>query len=158
MLLNLITDRTQADVELVNAIRTRLYTHSATASDLALWNSASLKGSYNVTDLNRVGHAVKYLTMCLVDLGYHVSTHPKTDWVETDIPTQVELQRYLRDVATLKSAVPMPATAPSLPSSMLKLDYVQANSIEVTLQLIETWLNRFAEATMYSGDVYSGEF
>lgn len=157
MQLNLITDRTQADVEFVATLRAKLYAHSATAAELELWNSASLKGSYNTTDLNRVGLAIQYLTEALQDLGLEVSTTPKVDWSENDIPTSAELQRYLADVETLRASIPTPEALPKTPSSLSSFNYIQANNIEAILVHIEMWARMVIEATRYSGDLYSGE-
>ena len=58
-LLNLITDRTQADVDCVRQLAAKGWA-AMTAEERAAWNGG-LKGAYNASDLNRVGSAVEYV-------------------------------------------------------------------------------------------------
>lgn len=66
---NLITDRSQSDVD---ALRTLLARGKAnwTAEELAEFNLARSKGAYNYTDLNRVTEAMDYINERLVWYGY----------------------------------------------------------------------------------------
>lgn len=65
----LITDRSKADVE---TLKTILSTSSDqwTTEQLAAFNAAIMKGSYNYTDLNRVTAAMTYLDQVLQGYGY----------------------------------------------------------------------------------------
>lgn len=56
---NLITDRTQADVERVKALAAKGFA-AMTAAERAEWLTG-MKGAYNASDLNRVGTALNYL-------------------------------------------------------------------------------------------------
>ena len=57
----LITDRTQADVDARNE-----------------------KGTYNASDLNRVGAAMNYVADRLRAAGYDPHISPKTDWKDDE--------------------------------------------------------------------------
>lgn len=105
----LITDRTQSDVDALNA-----------------------KGTYSPTDWNRVGAAVAYVTDALADKGYIVPTAPKTDWSNYDIPTSSQLEQYRRNVDLIRTAV-IELANPDMPNSMIGLDYKEANALEQIL-------------------------
>lgn len=68
----LVTDRTQQDVEYVRQLVDKLVTGTATESEKAEWNSFTLKGVYNYTDLNRVIAAMEDLKLRLEECGYSV--------------------------------------------------------------------------------------
>ena len=155
--LHLVTDRTQADVDLAKALLMKLVNQTITAEELEQWNSASLKGSYNAADLNRVGAAMVYLTERLNASGYIAQSQPKIDWTEEDVPTLEQMSKYLADVRSFRSVLRLPADAPRLPESMELLSYADANHIEEVLELVDTLLSNALAAAMYSGEIYAGE-
>lgn len=155
--LHLVTDRTQADVAYAQALTQKISAGIATDAELAAWNSAALKGSYNATDLNRVGAAMQYVAERINGYGYVVHVSPKTDWMEEDTPTQSDMQRYLADLAVLRSKFAMMQTTPTVPEDMEQLTYTEANNIEKILEDIDVLLTRSAQAWLYSGEVFSGE-
>lgn len=130
----LVTDRTQADVKARNA-----------------------KGTYNASDLNRVGDAVHYLAGLFKDLGYSVPVEPKRDWGESNWPTPSIMARYLQDVSTLRGLVEQLETTPAVPSSMEKLTYVSANDIEKILLDVHDAIQRIMDSMFYSAEICSGE-
>lgn len=69
----LVTDRTQQDVAYVKQLVEKLVTGTATDKEKAEWNSFTLKGAYNHTDLNRVTEAMRYLVFKLRSYGYAVN-------------------------------------------------------------------------------------
>ena len=152
--LSLITDRTQADVDLAGRLNS-LGLDGMNVEQLALWN-AGLKGAYNAIDLNRVGMAVQRIAETFESMGYVVDVNPRTDWEEADIPTAEELAAYLADVQTLRDTLAI-ATLPELPESMVYLDYVGANNIEKVLELLEGYLYLAMQSVFYCGEIYSGE-
>lgn len=133
-ILSLITDRTQADV-----------------------TGKTAKGYYNASDLNRVGSAVEYIAKRLDSLGYAVSVKPKTDWLETDLPTATELETYRQNVVTLRRAIRVMATTPQPPGSMRYLTYAGANALEQILVDVDALLTLLQQSWVYSGEVYAGE-
>ena len=77
--LQLVTDRTQADVA-----------------------NRTAKGFYNASDLNRVGTAVDYVYQRFVEHGYVASISVKTDWTMQDIPLPTQMVQYLANVTELR--------------------------------------------------------
>ena len=152
-LLNLITDRTQADVDRMRALAKKGWARM-TATEKEQW-AGKLKGAYNATDLNRVGGAVTYLADILIKLpdemlDYLASIGVAPDafwavpydpedynitgavgWQESAIPTAEQLSEYLAKVVLLRAAFEYD-TDP-LPESMEHLTYTGANAIEKAL-------------------------
>ena len=154
--LNLITNRTQADVDRVATLNARVSAGTATAEELAEWQS-DLKGAYNASDLNRVGAAVAYVAGRLNGYGYAVTVNPKQDWTVNDIPTAGQMATYIQDVAALRGAIAVMASTPPTPDSASGLTWREANDIERILLDVDELLTRMAAAWFYSGDLYAGE-
>lgn len=115
----LVTDRTLADVTARND-----------------------KGTYNATDLNRVGEAMIYLAERFNSYGYTIEVSPKTDWVIEDIPTAEQMAHYLKDLSALREVYAVLETTPQVPDDMNKLTYQEANDIEQILTDIEFVINQ----------------
>lgn len=110
----LVTDRTQADVDALND-----------------------KGTYNAADLNRVGEAVSLLAAGLESMGMSAPVAPVTDWTDGDVPNADQMSVYLRDVSTIQTRLQaLAGDAPQIPASMEGLTYTGANAIEETLVLM----------------------
>ena len=105
-----------------------------TATDVA---SGTRKGRYNATDLIRVGEAMLYAQSLLAQSGFSVSINPKLDWNLDDIPTQAQMERYLTDLRTLRSAMDLIASTPQVPDGMSGLTISRANDIETIIKNIE---------------------
>ena len=83
----LIYDRTQADVDRVFTLKTKILTeglNALSAEELAEY-MAGMKGAYNYTDMNRVGQAVAYIADRMIAL-----------------PTELETYREEREVAEMR--------------------------------------------------------
>ena len=130
----LITDRTQADVDARNS-----------------------KGTYNASDLNRVGAAVAYVAGRLLECGTSVDVSPKQDWSESDTPTASQLERYRSDVADLRDALAAMPTTPKAPTTMENLTWGKANDLEKILQDTDVLISNLKAAWFFSGDLFSGE-
>ena len=154
-MLNLITDRTQADVDRVRQLAQKGF-GNMTADEKTEWLNG-LKGAYNASDLNRVGAAVAYVAGRLKGYGYAVSVSPRQDWQVTDIPTPESMTAYLADVAALRAALTVTADTPEVPEDMERLTWQEANDIEQILVDVDELLTRMAAAWFYSGDLYAGE-
>lgn len=132
-LLYLITDRTQADVTEGNS-----------------------KGYYAASDLNRVGYAMDYLATIIRGYGYTLEVHTKTDWTDEDWKLTGEMVKYLQSLNNLKGVF---STLIELPKTMEKIDYVDANNIELLLLTIDETITRvvagFIRANAFS--LYSGQ-
>ena len=154
-MLNLITDRTQADVDRVRQLAQKGF-GNMTADEKTEWLNG-LKGAYNASDLNRVGAAVAYVAGRLKGYGYAVSVSPRQDWQVSDIPTPESMTAYLADVAALRAALTVAADTPEVPEDMERLTWQEANDIEQILVDVDELLTRMAAAWFYSGDLYAGE-
>lgn len=129
-MVELITDRTQYHVALLNRLRRKRWS-SMSASEKAAWYGDAAKGAYNYTDLNRVEMAVKELA---TELGLNLVT--KTNWTLWDVPVASEMDRYLGNVVAIRDACPKEVDFPTLPDSMSGLTHEGANSIEEVLLLV----------------------
>lgn len=72
----LITDRKKSDADYARALIDRITDGTATAEELAEWNSATLKGVYDYTDLNRVTAAMDEINSMLLSAGYKAEYQP----------------------------------------------------------------------------------
>ena len=154
-LLNLITDRTQTDVDYVIRLSQKGWS-GMTAEEKAEWES-DLKGAYNASDLNRVGNAVNYVAGRLEDAGYTVSVNPKIDWLESDVPTESSMEQYLKNVETIRNTLTVPSNTPNVPDDMEGLTYEEANDIERILLAVDALITNMINAYFYSNEINSGE-
>lgn len=129
-MVELITDRTQDHVTLLNRLRKKPWS-KMTASEKEAWYGEAAKGAYNYTDLNRVETAVGELAEML---GLSLVT--KIDWTLWDIPTTSDMDRYLSNIVAIRDSCPGEAEFPILPSSMNSLTYESANNIEKVLMQV----------------------
>ena len=132
--LDLITDRTRADVE-----------------------NETDKGFYNASDLNRVGAAVEYIAGRFTALGYACPVTVKKDWLTSDAPTASQLETYRQNIVTLRSRIAVMASTPETPASMAGLDYVKANNIEQILLDLDALITNITKSWYFSGELYAGE-
>ena len=152
--MNLITDRTQFDVDLVKSLVVKGYVNLS-ESEKAQWDS-SLKGSYNASDLNRVGEAINYLKDLLSSAGYYIKGEAKVDFTEMAIPTREQLEHYLDMLGRVRKAIKVYPSTPELPTSMDALNYRSANNIEKMLLDVEELLFKLQQSYMYCGELYCG--
>ncbi len=153
--LNLITDRTEQDVERWRLLHEKGY-QAMTEAEKAEWRSA-LKGAYNYVDMNRVESAVDYLASRLTELGYYVAPEVNPVWKVSDHPTKTDMERYFANVALLRSVLPMYSTTPKPPTTQKKLDYLVANDIEQILSDVDRRIQGVKQSWFYAGDVFTGE-
>ena len=154
--LYLITDRTSADVSRARELAKKLNAGTATVEELAEWNSMALKGCYDLTDLNRVGFVVDYLSELLKANGYAVSTSPKLDWTEMDWKEPSTADTYLANVSALRNALPLYSTTPAVPSDTEKLTTDEANAIEQILKDLDTTIKTMLKIRVSCGDANCG--
>lgn len=121
----MITDRTPADVRAGNA-----------------------KGTYNYTDLNRVG-----AKMIEVGTLLGISIRAKTDWNETDIPTVSQMNSYIANLRYIQQTA---VNAPAIPDTMDNLTYIGANNIEKMLVYAEGYVDRIINSYKYCGAANCG--
>ena len=153
--LNLITDRTEQDVERWRLLHSKGY-QAMTEEETAEWRTA-LKGAYNYVDMNRVETAVDFLASRLEELGYFVDPEVKTVWTVSDHPTKADMDRYYGNVALLRSILPMYSTTPQPPTTRKKMDYLVANDVEQILSDVDRRIQGIKQSWYYAGDVFAGE-
>lgn len=135
--MNLITDRTRADVLLGNE-----------------------KGRYGDADLNRVEQAVQTLCALAKKLDIHLSLQVKTDWAlpgafsAQSWPVKSQMKRYLDNVRSLCGGLSLQMP---LPETMTGLDFAGANRIEKALVEADLRLQGVLQTYHYSGECYAGE-
>ena len=153
--LNLITDRTQRDVERWRLLHSKGY-DALTDAEKAEWQTA-MKGAYNYVDMNRVESAVAFVANRLSELGYFISPEIKATWNVTDHPTKADMDRYLGNIALLRAVLPLYQTTPKAPTTSKKMDYLVANDIEKILSDLDRQIAAINQSWYYAGDVFTGE-
>ena len=156
--IRLITDRVQADLDQLKAILRRFASGTQTAADWTAINGPNQRGAYNYTDLNRVGAAVALLTESLNGQGYDLSTSPRTDWAEADIPTATPMAAYLADVVTIFTARLVQEPYITLPATMAGLTLAGMDNIEWALVSVDAVTPVVKKSYIYSGEAFAGEF
>ena len=145
--MNLITNRTQADVDRVKELAAKAKAGTWTAQEQAEW-LAGMRGAYNYTDFNRVEAAVAELA---VMLGVQLNT--VTTWSVERIPTAADTVRYLANIRKLRTICQGLTNTPATPENMSRMTYTTANDIEQILKDLETVILSWTRC----GDVYCGE-
>ena len=133
-----------------------------TAADVAARNE---KGTYNASDLNRVGAAMNYVADRLRAAGYDPHISPKTDWKDDDWVGPAAQAVYLGDLADLRKQFSMMKSTPEVPPRILAtgintndgLTYTWANNIEKILEDVDDLLTKSMQSRFFSGDLFSGE-
>lgn len=154
---SLITNRTQADVKYVNILNKKGVS-KMTPDELSGWING-LKGSYNASDMNRVGRAIEYLVNQLEEIGISVNAPAKTDWELSDIPTARQAAMYTQYVNRVRSALQMPDGTPTITNGLTNLTYEKANDIERILLAVDEMIHNvqdtidlgWALGTSYTG-------
>lgn len=155
-MIDLVTDRTQEDVDAVKALNDSGF-GSWTADEVAAY-LYEMKGAYNASDLNRVESAVKYLAQKFKPLGYDdLNFSIKTDWGITDFMNVSETKRYLQNIRRLKDQFTLPDGSPEVPADMDECTYAEANNIEKILLLLDEYIDKIEQTFFYSGELYGGE-
>lgn len=154
--IQLITDRTQADVDRVVTLRKK-WTNGTITDEEKNENLAEMKGAYNATDLNRVGAAMEYIAGKLFDAGYGANLKVKQDWKMSDVPSETNLRYYLDSLNSLRAWFVTKTTTPDTPPDMERLTYIEANNIEQILMDLDFLITQMIQSYIYSGDVYVGE-
>lgn len=154
--MNLIYDRTEADVTEAVRIERKLHKGEAlSAAETAAWN-AGMKGGYNTSDMNRVESAVKTLAAELNSAGYPVEITETADWLPGDTVTREQWEIYLENVRRLRAAYYTLAETGALPKPEDKLGYVGANNIEKVLADIDLLLDGMKSIYRRAGTFTAG--
>ena len=163
---DLITDRTEADVDRANKLLAKGL-NRMTPDELREF-LGGLRGVYSDVDLNRVTSVMAALNALLEEYGYatgyadvhitHKDGTMDTIWRDDDEEARAaKLEAYRANVLKLWSALPMLEETPNVPGAMSNITWTEANAIEQILVDIDFLLNNMAAAWFYSGDLYLGE-
>lgn len=152
---NLITDRTQADVDRRAELKEKGWA-AMTAAERAEWETP-LKGGYSYVDMNRVESAVEYVANKLTEAGYIVLPVVKKNWTVTDKPTINDLNRYMKNVEDIRSALATFLSTPDAPTIKKKLTYQMANDLEQILIDVDTLINNMISTRRWCGELVCGE-
>ena len=112
---------------------------------------------YNITDLNRVGQAMRYVAARLRACGFDVVVTPRTDWVWTDRATPAAAKRYLNNLRKIRKALVLFVNTPNVPSGKRPFTAEEANDIEKILIDAEDMVQRTMQCLYFCGDLYAGE-
>lgn len=153
--LNLITDRTERDVERWRVLHTKGYA-ALSKEEKAEWD-AGMKGAYNAEDMNRVESAVGFIANRLGELGIYVAPEVHPEWHVGDQPTIDDMIRYCDNIALLRETLPLYSTTPAAPRTSQRLDYLMANAIEQILSDLDRQISAIHQSWYYAGDVNAGE-
>lgn len=152
--LHLITDRTKADVDRLEALMTKGW-DKLTADEQQEYLEASHKGAYNASDLNRVGAAVNYVAELLAEYAYNVQINARVDWTRESDFRMGDLLSYLADVERLRAGLAHFAATPETPDNIKTPE--EANAVEQIILDVYELLQNMLAAFFYCGEPYSGE-
>ena len=114
-----------------------------------------LKGSLNYSDLNRIENNCEYIVSKLVENGYIINITTKTNWLETDIPTYMEITRIRNNIQLLLNTYHTMSGSPTI-LFWNGVDYVDANTLEQNLYNLNDMIVRMEKTFRYCGMEYSG--
>lgn len=152
----MITDRTAQDVARWKELHDKGWVRMSPAEQ-SEW-LGEMKGRYSYTDMNRVESAVEALSARFVEGGYLTTPLTvKTNWNLWSVPTKNDMERYLGNVATLRSLVPVYTTTPNVPTVNQRLNHTRANDIEKILIDLDNILTQIPQGYYYAGEIMAGE-
>lgn len=128
--IRLVTDRTSNDLDAIRALFGKPV-DTWTEVEKSQWALAVQRGSWTAETLNRVGIAVRYLSGELEKRGYIADTSPKTDWTKNDAPTLPQMETYLQNVETVRSAQGIEVQ--EIPATLRKSTTYGFNAVEKAL-------------------------
>ena len=144
-------DRTQEDVDRAIKQISEWIASSMLGKPIV---TTDLKGCLNVADINRIEGNIVYLSERLNEYYYVANSHSK-NWDRNGLPTKYDVERILRNIRELREVFHVHPNAPSVPSSMLRYDDV--NAVELNLELIKELLEQMIECLYKkSGNFSSG--
>ena len=145
---SLIFDRTQDDADYaLDCVRNAVY------------HEHDLKGAYNISDRNRVGGAINFISDCLVNNAglYEARVKIKDNWDYPDIIKREHHEEILYALNFLKYFLPYSKTS-EVPENLNKITYQKANALEFILFDLCGVLARLFDSWLYCGDGYMSDF
>lgn len=154
-MLNLIYDRTAGDVAEALRLTQKAFAGTLTDEEKTVW-LAGMKGTYGAIDMDRVAAAVSTLSGLLNAAGYKNEISAQ-NFVEGEDSTEEKYSTYLSNVQTLRDAIAVRASSPSVPAADAKLDYIGANNIEKILADLDELLSWMTYSRKYCGTFAAGQ-
>jgi hypothetical protein len=124
-----IFDRTQEDVDYAIAM---IKEWKRTGN----YDTADLKGCFNVSDINRIESNIRYLSDNLSDLYYFSNVETKT-WDKAGLPTISDINRLIENTRTI--ILSLCEDAPELPTRLLT--FTDVNCLEANLNKLKLMLD-----------------
>lgn len=151
----LVFDRTAADVEYRNQLKAKMIDGTATQAEKDEWNMATLKGTYNHNDLNRVGAILEMVQEIGTERGFSI-VYPHqtvTSYTTSSLPTEENIEDLIDNVEVIKTmfALWIPTL---LPEHIRTIN--DANAIEDILYQTKRIFEGTEMANRYSNELYSG--
>ena len=134
MWVDLIYDRTDADIQEARVLR-------RTGRNI----KQRLKGCYDYIDRNRVGNAVNQIAAWMNDNGYRTSAQGVVNWTKRCLATRARSFKMLQAVDVLRRDFVTFCSSPSLPLTLDRMDFNDANDIErllFDLQIMISWVEK----------------
>lgn len=120
---------------------------------------SATKGMYTHNDLNRVESTVESIATLFRSIGYNVPEMvTKTNWTYTDTITLAEMDRYFKNIETLRKILAVFGDTPKTPDvSENFFNYSRANDVERILSDVLFAINNTVDTWHYAGEVNIGE-
>lgn len=148
------------EITTLDMIRDRVSNDAQYARSVQSTVTEDLKGAYNASDLNRVETNCEILANYLQYLGYACTIETKTDWVMSDIPYLVEhVNRIRYNVIKIIRCFLKYQNEANVPNILINnyMNYIQANNIEISLQLTIDFIDYMIAQYPICGEHYCGE-
>lgn len=156
---DLITDRTQADVERAQYLEGLRY-EDMTDMERAEY-LAGVKGAYKLSDWERVYDVAYRIASRLYKWGIarpdNLSYTRTFNSGESYTPVEAIATEFVERLKNLRAMIPVTEDTPTPPDSIDQLDYQTANDIERMLYIMYDLAWSIDQMWQYCGDIYAGE-
>ena len=153
----LIRDRIEADVMRRVELTKKWLSENISEEEKEEWFT-NLKGSYNASDLNRVGNFINTVSAMLSSQGYGHKYDVKKDWKETDYINEKNTAYYLESLRAICESYFLLPESPNLPDKLSGLTWQKANAIEQIIYDMAVIFDLIKSNYIFSGEIFAGEF
>ena len=91
------------------------------------------------------------------EFGYGTDIRPVETWTVENKPNKEDFDRYLWNIAQIRSAITVFKSTPVTPDSMVGFDVNKANALEQILVDVDQIRNKIQAAWFFLGDLHAGE-
>lgn len=119
-------------------------------------STSNLKGAWNISDVNRIIQNVNHLKTLLESEGYSITIIPQSNFVMADLPyvnSKIDILR--NNVNAIVNAFHK-LNNPSIRYGNI-LDYTDANTLELNLQITNNLLEGLISSYRYCGTFICGQ-